>query len=114
MNGSRISTGTVGHNTVLTVKEALTYKNCDELENLFNQLTKENKNRIVIDFRAIPFMDSQALELLVTMHDSLACSGGMLKVFGLNATCRDILIATRLINLFRVYTEMHEALRGEA
>jgi anti-anti-sigma factor len=104
----------VGFNTVLTIKEALTYKTCDELEKVFNQLTKVNRNRIVIDFRAVPFLDSEALELLLTMHESLVSSCGILKLFGLNGTCRDILITTRLVTLFHVYGDMPEALRGEA
>jgi hypothetical protein len=59
-------------------------------------------------------MDSQALELLLTMHESLMNSGGILKIFGLNGVCRDILVTTRLINLLNIYWEMQEALRGES
>ena len=114
MTSSKIHTTMVGFNTVLTIKEALIYKMCDELEKVFDQLTKESRNRIVIDFRAVPFMDSEALELLLTMHESLVSSGGILKLFGLNGTCRDILVTTRLVNVFHVYGDMPEALRGEA
>lgn len=114
MTSSTIHTATVGISTVVTFKESLTYKTCEELENIFKQLTKQNKNKVVLDFRGVSFLDSQALELLLTIHDSLVNLGGILKMFGLNGTCRDILITTRLINLFHVYKDMQEALRGEA
>jgi len=110
---AKINTATVGINTVVTIKESLIYKSCEDLEKVYNQLCREGKNRIVLDFRAVPFLDSQALELLCAMHESLGNSGGILRIFGLNATCRDILAATRLINLFHVYGEMSEALRGD-
>ena len=111
---AKIHTATVGINTVVIVKESLTYKSCDELAKIYNQLFREGRDRIVLDFRAVPFLDSQALELLYSMHEALGHSGGILKIFGLNATCRDILAATRLINVFHVYGEMAEALRGDA
>jgi anti-anti-sigma factor len=114
MTSSKIHTATVGINTVVTIKESLIYKSCGELEKVYNQLYREGKNRIVLDYRAVPFLDSQALELLYAIHEALGHSGGILRIFGLNATCRDIFAATRLINIFHVYGDMSEALRGDA
>jgi anti-anti-sigma factor len=114
MTSSKIQTTTVGNNTVVAIKESLTFKTCEELESTFTQLIRQNKTRIVLDFGGVPFLDSQALELLYTMHESLMNSGGVLKIVSLNGVCRDILVTTRLINLFNVYWDMQEALRGEA
>jgi anti-anti-sigma factor len=114
MTSPKIQTTTVGINSVVTIKESLTFKACEELETTFNQLIRQNKNRIVLDFGDVNFIDSQALELLLTMHESLMNSGGILKIFGLNGVCRDILVTTRLINLLNIYWDMQEALRGES
>jgi anti-anti-sigma factor len=114
MTSPKIQTTTVGINAVVTIKESLTFKTCEELETTFNQLIRQNKNRIVLDLGAVSVMDSQALELLLTMHESLMNSGGILKIFGLNGVCRDILVTTRLINLLNIYWDMQEALRGES
>ncbi len=111
-SSSKIHVGTVGVNTVLTIKESLTFQTCEELQKVFNQVFNRSRNRIVLDVKAVQYMDSQALELLLTMHDSLTNSGGILKIAGLTGTCRDILVATRLINLFHVYGDLPEALRG--
>ncbi len=113
MSSSDIHISSVGINTVVSIKESLTYTSCEDLENVYNQLSQRGKNRIVLDFKAVPFLDSQALELLCAMHEDLEKTGGSLKFFGLNGTCRDILAATRLTSLFHVYDEMSDALRSE-
>ncbi len=114
MSSLNIHVTTVGVNTVVSIKESLIYKSCEELQKVYNELYQAGKNRIVLDFKAVPFLDSQALELLYSMHEDLEKTGGTLKIFGINGTCRDILSATRLISLFHVYEEMSEALRGDA
>jgi hypothetical protein len=35
-----------------------------------------------------------------------------LKIVGLNTVCRDILIVTRLINVFNIYSDVPEAVRS--
>ena len=112
MSSTNIHVSTVGVNTVVSVRESLIFKSCEELEKVYNQLFREGKNRIVLDLKAVPFLDSQALELLHAMHEDLEKAGGRLRICGLNGTCRDILAATRLANLFHVYGEMSDALRG--
>jgi anti-anti-sigma factor len=114
MTSTKFQTATVGMNTLVTIRESLTFKTCEELETTFNQLIRQNKNKIVLDFGAVPVMDSKALEMLLTMHESLINSGGILKIFGLNGVCRDIMVTTRLINLFNIYWDLKEALRGES
>ncbi|MBI4633025.1 MAG: STAS domain-containing protein [Deltaproteobacteria bacterium] len=109
----KIDTLSIGSSIVLTLKESLTYKNCEELEKLFGSLTGDNKNRIIVDMQAVTFLDSKALELLLSMNDTLSGLGGSLRLFGLNSVCRDTFIATRLINVFHIYSDMQHALRRE-
>lgn len=114
MTSSKIHTAIVGISTVVTIKESLTHQTCEELGKTFSHIINKSRNRIVLDFKSVSFLDSHGLELLLTMHDSLVSSGGSLKIFGLNGVCRDILIATRLINTLNVCGDLQEALRGEA
>jgi len=111
MNPSKFGATKVGGRTVLTPKESLTYQNCQEVEDSFNECIKQNKNVIILDCQALSFFDSEALELLVKMHDELKKRGGSVKLIGLNAVCRDILLATRLINVLHVYKDIHEAMK---
>lgn len=114
VESGQLKTGTtkVGASNVLTPRESLTYQNCEKFEELVNGLINKNQTRIIIDCKAIPFIDSKALELLLRLQSTLKTRGGTLKITGLNAVCRDILLATRLVNVLHVYEDIAEALRS--
>ncbi|MGD8513509.1 MAG: STAS domain-containing protein [Deltaproteobacteria bacterium] len=103
-------TGT-GARTILTPKESLAHQNCKQVEVLFSQAMSQQKTEIILDCKAVSFIDSAGLELLVETHKKLRTRGGILKIIALNDTCKDILVATRLISDFHVYTDIHEAIR---
>jgi len=102
----------VGASNVLTPRESLTYQNSEKFEGLVNELINKNQTRIIIDFKTTAFIDSRALELLLQLQNTLKTRGGTLKITGLNAVCRDILLATRLVNVLNVYEDIAEALRS--
>ena len=107
-----ISIAKVGTRTVLAPKESLTYETCEELKTTFDECINDQRADIILDCKAVTFMDSEALELLVRMHEELRNRGSLLKIIGLNDVCRDIFVATRLIHLY-VYEDIHEAIRSE-
>ena len=102
----------VGASNVLTPVGSLTFENCEKLNDLVNGLIDKNQTRIIIDFKTTAFIDSKALEILIQLHKTLEARGGALRIAGLNAVCRDILLATRLVNVLHVYEEIAEALRS--
>ncbi|MBW1769214.1 MAG: STAS domain-containing protein [Deltaproteobacteria bacterium] len=112
MKPSKNGMANAGAKTVMAPKESLTYKNCEKLHADFTEFMNQNKTEVILDCKAISFMDSQALELLLQMNEELRKRGGILKLARLNAVCRDILIATRLLNTLHVYKDMNEAIRG--
>ena len=109
IKSSLVGTTRVGASTVLTPKDSLLDKNCEALEAVFNGLLGQQKTDIIVDCKAVSFLDSNALELLLRMHDELKNRGGALKLIGLNPVCRDILFATRLINVLHIYDDIHKA-----
>lgn len=109
---SAISVAKVGTRTVLAPKESLTYETCEDLETTFDECLDDQRADIILDCKDVTFMDSEALELLVRMHEKLRNRGNVLKIITLNDVCRDIFVATRLIHL-HVYEDIHEAIRSE-
>ena len=109
---ARTGAGRIGGRTVLNPKTSITYKNSEEIETMIHDSMKRNKTEIILDCKSVPFMDSKALELINRAHEDLKNQGGILKIVGLNAICRDILLATRLINEFNVYNDIHEAIKS--
>jgi anti-sigma B factor antagonist len=111
-SSSAISIGKVGSRTVLAPKKSLTYENREELQATFDECINQQRSDIILDCKAIAYMDSEALELLVRMHEELRNQGNRLMIIGLNEVCRDIFFATRLIHL-HVYEDIHQAIRSE-
>ncbi len=107
-----ISITKIASRTVLTPKGPLTYQNSDELETMFNECIIQGSKEIILDFKAVSFMDSEVLELLIRMHETLTKQGGMLKIINLDAVCKDILIATRLINVLHVFKNINNAIKS--
>jgi len=108
-----MSIAKVGNHMVLSLKESFTWENCDHLEMTVSDLIDQNKSWIIIDFKSVPFIDSRALEILLRLNITLKQRGSLLKMIGLDSVCRDILMATRLINVFHVYEDIHQAIRAK-
>lgn len=111
-SSSEISIVRVGSRTVLAPKKSLTYENREELQATFDECISQQRSDVILDCKAVGYMDSEALELLVRMHEELRSQGNLLKIIGLNDVCRDIFFATRLIHL-HVYEDIHQAIRSE-
>jgi anti-anti-sigma factor len=99
---------------ILTPKEPLTYQNRQQFKTEFNEAISQDKIEIVLDCKAVPFIDSAGLELLVELDETLRKRGGILKLINVCSLCIDILVATRLINVFHVYSDVYEAIRNGA
>jgi anti-sigma B factor antagonist len=111
-SSSAISIAKVGSRTVLTPKRSITYENREEIQATIEECIQQQRSDIILDCKAVGYMDSEALELLVRMHEELRDQGNRLKIIGLNEVCRDIFVATRLIHL-HVYQDIHEAIKSE-
>ena len=96
---------------VLNINRSLTYENCEEVEATFKDYLEQQQKEIIIDFSKITFLDSEGLELLLQMHNELKLQGGTLKLVHIDALCLDILKATQLINVFRIYEDMNKAIK---
>jgi len=101
----------VGVRTILTPNASLGYQNIEELATVLNDCSRQPKAEVILDCKSVKFLDSAVLELLVRAHHDLSGNGGVLKIIGLNENGRDILYATRLINILNVFKDIHEAIR---
>ncbi len=113
MSGSsKISISKVGPRTVLAPKEPLTHQNCEDLEASFRSCLTHPKVEILLDLDSVPLLDSEALEQLLSMHEEMITRGCDLKIVNVNPLCREIFIATRLLNVFSVFENVSEAIRS--
>jgi anti-anti-sigma factor len=101
----------LGHHTVITLKEPINHQNCKELEaSALGEIGKSHL-AVILECKEVSYLDSAALEMLLRLQDALKERGSLMKLVGLNALCRDIMIVTRLINQFNVYPSVQEAIK---
>jgi anti-anti-sigma factor len=89
---------------VISGDDPLNVDSLSEVTQLLDECIAEGQPRIVIDFQAIPLIDSAGLELLLDVYDQCVQRGGMLCLAGPNCLCRDILRITGVAER----SEIHE------
>lgn len=101
----------LGHHTVITLKEPVNHQNCKELKDPVLGAIGKSNVVIILECKEVGYVDSAALEMLLRLQDDIKDRGSQMKLVGLNELCRDIMIATRLINQFNVYSSVQEAVK---
>ncbi len=108
--GDSVKSVNIDGRAALALKQSITWENCENLDKKIKEKIYAGHTEIILDLKKVDHLDSAALELLVETHDNLMQNGGALKIAGLNEVCRDILLATRIINILFVYKDINEAL----
>ena len=98
--------------TVLKPASPLTQADADQLKQRLEKVRGASLGRLVLDFSAVPYVDSRGLEALVEVHDEMAQSGQSLKLCGVNETLREVLDLTELAGLFEQYEDAGSAVRS--
>jgi anti-anti-sigma factor len=101
----------LGHHTVITLKEPINHQNCKELEAFVLGAIGKNHLTVILVCEEVSYLDSAALEMLLHLQEAIKERGNPLKLVGLNELCRDIMVVTRLINHFNVYSSVPDAIK---
>ncbi len=97
--------------TVLAPSASLTFESCGELRSSLEAACGGQTPVVVLDCRAVAFMDSAALELLVDFHEKLRANQGELRLTHLNDVCSDILTVSRLVHALVVCEGISQAIK---
>ena len=73
---------------------------------------KESEYKLVINFRSVPYIDSEGLEALLDILAEVRKKGGSIKLADPNSVCSDIFTATRLDTIFEIYSSADKAGRS--
>ena len=68
--------------------------------------------RFVVGMSEVPYMDSMALEGLLSAAEVLQSRGVRLKLVGMSPTCREIVEITGLSNQFQLFESVEDAVRS--
>lgn len=91
-------------------EERLDAHNSGGLKNQMLKLFEEGKNNLVVDLKAVRFVDSSGLGALVSGFKNASSRNGNLKLAGLQLQVKSMFELTRLHRVFEIYTDTDEAL----
>ena len=77
-----------------------------------DEVRTRSLGRFVIDASSIAFLDSQGLEALLTVSESVSDSGQFLRMCGANETVREVLELTEIADRFEHYVDVNSAVRS--
>lgn len=69
-------------------------------------------SRVVLDFKAVSFIDSACLGVLVFLLRKLKSQGGDVRISGLQEEVRSIFQITRMDRVFKLYDQVDEAVKS--
>ena len=107
-----ITTSTLGSVYTVAPRFPVIEENIAKLEQEMKRAFQEGSTKILVDFSEVSHIDSKGLEFLLDSVEEAQKRGWNVKLCNLNQICRDILLATRLNNVFEIYDEAQEAARS--
>jgi anti-anti-sigma factor len=100
----------VGRVTVLDLVGRLTIdRGAERLKDKINSLLAQERTRILLNLRDVPYIDSGGLGQLVASYGSVVETGGRLTLLGVNSRNHDLLSITKLVTLFESFDSEAEA-----
>jgi anti-sigma B factor antagonist len=99
--------------TILDLKGKITLGDGDEaLKSKINQLTADNRKRILLNLADVPYIDSAGLGEVVRTYTTVSRQGGQLKLVNLTKRITDLLSITKLLTVFETFDSEGEALQS--
>ncbi len=109
MKIERRSVGTV---EVCTPMDALVEDGSRKFSESITECLHGSNPRVVVDMGEVGYMDSVALEGLLSIAEGLAHRGAQLKMASMTPTCREILELTGLSEQFQFFEDVNAAVRS--
>lgn len=82
--------------------------NTDQVYRVLNQIKDSDTPFCAVDLYGVPFMDSSAIGVLLSVCKSIAQKNGALAIYGANEVIMDVFKAVQLPNHIPVFTSRDE------
>jgi anti-sigma B factor antagonist len=84
----------------------------EALRGAIEELVRQNKNRVILDLKDVPFIDSSGLGALVSAHSSFEKTGGAMKLLNLSKRNVQLLVLTKLATVFQTFDDEQAAINS--
>jgi anti-sigma B factor antagonist len=82
----------------------------DALRDKVGSLLQQGRKQIVVNLGDVSYMDSSGLGMLVSAFATASRQGGALKLLNLTKRLQDLLVITKLLNVFECFDNETDAL----
>ena len=83
-----------------------------QIKKVFDKIISEKREKILINFKEVSYVDSSGLATLVEMLKNIRSYGGKLKLSSLSSKIRSLFEITKLEKLFDISNDEEEALNS--
>ncbi|MBL7157460.1 MAG: STAS domain-containing protein [Candidatus Omnitrophica bacterium] len=83
-----------------------------EVKKTFDKIVGAKKDKIVLNFKGVSYVDSSGLATLVEVLKGLRSYGGKLKLTNLSTKVKNLFEITKLEKLFDITSEEEEAIKA--
>jgi len=97
---------------VLTPFGALVDSDSTQFADLLKKHLDKGNVRIIVDMNAVPFIESDGLEMLLNVSEDATACGGGLRIANPSDIVKDIIISTRLNTKIEMHQELADARRS--
>ena len=97
---------------VLTPGGALVDSDRTQLADLLKKHIERGNIKIILDMNAVPFIESEGLEMLLDVAEDTIAAGGGLRIVNPSDIVKDILSATRLNTRIEIHPQVADARRS--
>jgi anti-sigma B factor antagonist len=102
-----------GNVSILVLSGQLTSGGGDaQLREAIDTLLAAGRNRILVDFAGITFMDSAGMGELVSSHRTVERFGGALKILNPNSRVHGSLTMAKLLPIFEIFDDEDKAVES--
>ena len=109
----RIEERTVGDVKVLDVSGQITIDQGHmQLKDKINSLVGQGTERILINLGSVSYVDSTGLGELVAAFTTMSKSGGQMKLVNVTKRINDLLVITKLVNVFDTFDNEQAAIES--
>lgn len=108
-----ISERTIGALTILDLSGRLTIGDGAQLlKDKCESLVFQNRNQIIVNLAAVPYIDSGGLGQLVACYTTISRAGGRLTLLNVNTRNHDLLSITKLVAVFDTFDTERSAIES--
>ena len=100
-----------GTMAIIEIKGALVGdEDTDKFRAAVTDFIEQGNKSLVINMQKVHYMNSSGIGALISAHTSYRKNGGEVKLAGLSNNVQNVLVVTKLIDIFEVYDDVDEAI----